>query len=103
MDLTPSYQALASEILQHCPAGFASAKLSGSIDDGDVATVQLTYETLDGTLERPRVRGVHAFNISNSLFDLQKKMQRPGEQPWTRFIFTLHGDGKFKFDVEYDD
>lgn len=103
VDLTPSYQTLASAIVENCPPGFVSAKLSGALEDGDVATVQLECEKPDGSVERPRVRGMHAFTISNSLFELQKQMHKPGTAPWTRCTFTLFPDGKFKFDVQYDD
>lgn len=103
VDLTPSYQTLASEIMQYCPPDFASAKLSGALEDGDVATVQLECEKTDGAVDRPRIRGMHAFTISSTLFDLQKQMHKPGHAPWSRCTFSLFPDGRFKFYVEYDD
>jgi hypothetical protein len=102
MDVDVSYRQLASEIVEHCPSSFSKAKLSGQLVD-DVSTFSLECVRPDGEKLLPRIGGLSASNIDDALHEIREAMTIPGQTPWSRCTFTLFPDGKFKFDVEYDD
>ncbi len=97
-----NYQVIAQEIVSLCPANFDQAQLSGDLSEDGVVGIRLKCAS-SGDISKPRVGGMQAFNISKSLAELRKSMAIAGEEPWSRCTFTLFPDGKFKFDVEYDD
>jgi hypothetical protein len=71
--------------------------------DGDNGSVRYDCE-LDGRIiEGMRSETIRDYNVYKSLKEIRKAMTIPGQTPWSRCTFTLFPDGKFKFDVEYDD
>ena len=93
------YQALATEIVSHCPADFREATLSARMDEG-ASEFSLSCVAGNGEVVKPRVGGLSAANVDGALADLQDHW------PSGRFstcVFTLKPDGDFKFNVGYDD
>ena len=93
------YQALATEIVSHCPADFREATLSARMDEG-ASEFSLQCVAGNGEVVKPRVRGLSAANVDGALADLQQHW------PSGRFqtcVFTLKPDGDFKFNVGYGD
>lgn len=91
------YQALATEIVSHCPRDFREATLTAR-RDGGASEFSLRCVAGNGEVVRPRVGGLSAANVDGALADLQEHW------PSGRFstcVFTLKPDGGFKFDVGY--
>jgi hypothetical protein len=93
------YQALATEIVQHCPQDFREATLSAHMEDG---ASEFALVCIDGQGEtvRPRIGGLSAANIDDALAVLQENWPSGAFQDCT---FRLKPDGDFKFDVAYAD
>jgi hypothetical protein len=93
------YQAIATEIVSHCPKDFREATLTARLEEG-ASEFSLRCVAGDGEVVKPRVGGLSAANVDDALADLRQHW------PSGRFstcAFTLKPDGKFKFDVGYDD
>jgi hypothetical protein len=103
MDSVAHYEMISSEIIEICGPQYVEAQLYGDLSANDVAGIKLKCKNADGSENSPRVGGMPAFKISKALMNLQSEMTIPGQKPWSRCTFTLFPDGKFKFDVEYDD
>jgi hypothetical protein len=103
MDIGNQYQEISTEINQICGSLYTEAALKGDLSEKDVAGIQLRCKNLDGSERLPRVSGMPAYKISKALLDIRTQMTVPGQAPWSRCTFTLFPDGKFRFDVEYDD
>jgi hypothetical protein len=100
--LEQAYQLFAATLMSVCPPNFQEAKLVASLED---AVSDIRYDcNVDGQLKKGLpYDGQNDWDIHKALHALRKEMTIPGEVPWSRCTFTLFPDGKFKFDVEYDD
>lgn len=95
------YAVLGQALSLACGVGFDSAQIRARLEDG---FTEIEYVCADHGQERfvlpPSGQGSRAHD---ALHALRNEMTIPGQQPWSRCTFTLFPDGKFKFDVEYDD
>ena len=96
-----AYQTIASNLLQVCPTDFDRAWLKAKLDEGHAQT-ECWCES-GGQETQPDVPSLATFNMARALHDLRDAMKQDGRAPWRSATFTLFPDGKFKFDVEYDD
>lgn len=96
-----AYTVLAAVLSAYCGSDFADAKIIARLDDGfsDVEYVCSTASKTSAFL--PSI--LESSKVDDALHELRKSMTVDGEEPWSRCTFTLFPDGKFKFDVEYDD
>lgn len=96
-----AYMVLATVLSSHCGTEFGDAKISARLATGfsDVEYVCNTNGKSAAFL--PDI--TDSIKVDDALHELRNSMAMPGEQPWSRCTFTLFPDGKFKFDVEYDD
>ncbi len=96
-----AYSAIALALSTNCPAGYSVATLSARMSDG--FSDQEAWCEVDGVKVQPDIPTMEGWNASKALHEIRKQMTIPGQAPWSRCTFTLFPDGKFKFDVEYDD
>lgn len=97
------YRALAQEIVSHCPADYERAQLQGEVEE-DWSNFSVRCELPDGTATTPRIGGLSASKIDDALVEVRERMMgQAGATPWSKCTFTYHRDGRFKFDVNYDD
>jgi Protein of unknown function, DUF600 len=96
-----AYQVLAAILSSNCPDGFQNASIQARLAD-DFSQMQYWCE-VSGKKIQPSIPSMQKSDVDDALHEIRKQMTIPGEQPWSRCTFTLFPDGKFKFDVEYDD
>ncbi len=95
------YQKIAQILNSTCPAGYSRAWVEAEVKpDWNKQRLWCEHE---GKKEQPDIDALKQYQLGEHLTALQSSMTIPGEQPWSRCTFTLFPDGKFKFDVEYDD
>lgn len=95
------YEAIAESLTAICGGNFESARIIARISDGHS---DLRYLCKDGEQEKAiEASSATGWKIHKALHSIQSDMTMPGQEPWSRCTFTLFPDGKFKFDVEYDD
>lgn len=101
MNNEADFQAIAQAVLPPTQGGWSKAWLTGEVSD-DHTDLEFGYVAEDGAKTFvPAVLG--RLKARDALKEVRKRMQRPGEVPWSRCTFNLFPDGRFKFDVEYDD
>jgi Protein of unknown function, DUF600 len=96
-----AYQAMASIIAENCPPKFDMAWFDAELEDG-VSQMQYWYEST-GSRKQPEISLMQKSELDDVLHNLRDSMTVSGQKPWSKCKFTLFPDGKFKFDVEYDD
>jgi len=100
--LDVSYQQLAAAAIATCPGNAGEIRLVGALgeDYGDVR-----YDcVIDGRLKQGvKSETSRDWQVYKTLQALREQMTSPGQKPWSKCVFTLFPDGKFKFDVSYDD
>lgn len=96
-----AYQSLAIVLSDQCPPAFEMAWINADLAEG-YSHVQYWYD-INGEVAQPIVMPMQKSAVDDALHDLRESMTMPGQEPWSRCTFTLFPDGKFKFDVEYDD
>jgi hypothetical protein len=97
-----AFEIFASAVMAACPHNFTEGFLVASVADG---FSDIRY---DCNINGKRKTGLDSdmeqdLKVDDVLHDLRKSMTISGQTPWSRCIFTLFPDGKFKFDVEYED
>ena len=102
MDMSALYSVLAQGLLTICPGSFSSAVIDAELKD-DWSNTVYRCETASGWSKGLPVQASVDFKVDDALHAIRKQMTIPGQTPWSRCTFTLFPDGKFKFDVEYDD
>jgi hypothetical protein len=96
-----TYQEIALTLREICSSGYSRAWIDAEVgDDWDEQT--LWCETA-GDRSQPDMEAAKQFQLGRNLRKIRAQMTVPGQQPWSRCTFTLFPDGKFRFDVEYDD
>jgi hypothetical protein len=101
-DNSSNFQEVAKQMLPMIPEGYEKAVIHCKLSDGH-SNLQFRY---DGPTQKELnidPDTTRAYRISQLLEDIQSETKQPGKQAWSRCTFTLFPDGKFKFDVEYDD
>jgi hypothetical protein len=95
------YEVIAESLTEICVGDFETARVIARISEGHS---ELRYICKDGERERTvEASSMTGWKVHKALHALQSDMTIPGQEPWSRCTFTLFPDGKFKFDVEYDD
>jgi Protein of unknown function, DUF600 len=103
MNVDIQYQEIASIIENHAPSGWSKIQIPAEVGD-DWAEKSYDYWDSNNNQKWFEIEKVDQdIKISRALREIRKQMTIPGQQPWSRCTFTLFPDGKFKFDVEYDD
>lgn len=97
-----SYQSIANSLAASAPPGWQRVILTSKVEN-DVSENLFDYVQQDGSETWFDPDSAVVAKVGRALRDIRKSMTMPGEQPWSRCTFTLFPDGKFKFDVEYDD
>lgn len=96
-----AYAVLGQALALACGVDFESAQIRARLDDG---FTEIEYVCTDQGQEKfvlpPAGQGSLAHD---ALHEIRKSMIIPGQEAWSRCTFTLFPDGKFKFDIEYDD
>jgi hypothetical protein len=95
------YGVMALALQSNCPDGFDKAFINARLSDG--FSQQRYVCEKDGAQIYPDLSPNETSQIDDVLHELREAMTIPGQEPWSRCTFTLFPDGKFKFDVEYDD
>jgi hypothetical protein len=95
------YQDIATVLNESCPHGYSKAWISAEV--GDDWDDQEVWCENGNQKSQPDIEASKQFNIGRNLRKIRAQMTIPGEKPWSRCTFILFPDGKFKFDVEYDD
>lgn len=99
--MSDPYQDIADILARlRAPDGNA-VRLNATLDDAfsDLEYAQLNGEEATFVVPSPS----DGAQVHTALHELRADMTMSGEAPWSRCTFTLFPDGKFKFDVEYDD
>lgn len=95
------YQEIALILEEVCPAGYTKAWVEAEVKPD--WNRQIIWCEIGNNKSQPDMDVLKQYSIGQNLTALQLEMTIPGEEPWSRCTFTLFPDGKFKFDVEYDD
>ena len=95
------YTAMAIALSSGCPSGYDKAWIEARMADG--FSEQQYWCEGNGKKSNPDLTAQQTSVIDDALHEIRKQMTVPGQTPWSRCTFTLFPDGKFKFDVEYDD
>ncbi len=96
-----AYEQIAIVLNEACPPGYTKAWIMAEVGD-DWDDQEVWCETAAGK-NQPDIEAQKQFKVGKSLRSIRASMTIPGEKPWSRCTFTLFPDGKFKFDVQYDD
>ena len=96
------YQIFAQALIATCPANYTEARLIAELDQG---YSDIRYDcVVEGALQAGLQSKIEDdLKVDKALHGLRQQMTVPGQEPWSKCVFTLHPDGTFKFDVEYDD
>lgn len=98
------YDFLSAAIIQSVPSGWQKAWLSADEVASDTAEITGDYVDAEGKEQWFSIQSTDlAYKAADAVMMLNKEMTVPGQKPWTKCTFTLFPDGKFKFDVGYDD
>jgi hypothetical protein len=95
------FSVLALALQANCANGFDKAWISAQISE-DFSKQRYTCEK-DGVVTYPDLSAIETSNIGDVLREIRQTMKQDDRDPWSRCTFTLFPDGKFTFDVEYDD
>jgi hypothetical protein len=103
MDINSSCQEIAGILSSNIHSiSWKKSWISGDVNQ-DHTSLEYGYTT-EQKLENWLIPDFNDTNkVSKKLLDIRAQMTVPGQAPWSRCTFTLFPDGKFKFDVEYDD
>lgn len=101
MDVDAPYQTIAQAMITQAPAGWSVLEMDAQLGDGYVdtgfcATVQTGNKSF-------ALSSTDQTDVEDTLFKLQRTIQLHGRKPWSRCVFRVFPDGRFKFDVDYDD
>ncbi len=96
-----AYTILGQILAGACSPNFEIARINASLDDGFTDVEYTCIINQQETFALP-AKGKGSV-VHDALHEIRKSMTIPGQEPWSRCTFTLFPDGKFKFDVEYDD
>lgn len=96
-----AYMVLATVLSSHCGSDFSDAKIIARLAQGFSDVEYVCNIEAKSTAFLPDI--MDSVKVDDALHELRDSMTIPGEDPWSRCTFTLFPDGKFKFDVEYDD
>jgi hypothetical protein len=96
-----AYDTMAETLVSACPPGFSKAWIEAKVGD-DYSEKEIWFEQ-DGKKIQPDLDGSISFKLGRAMRLVRSEMTIPGQKPWSKCKFTLFPDGKFKFDVEYDD
>ena len=99
--MTDHYQQIAVILDEACPDNYSKALIKAVV--GDDWDDQEVWCEIGAHKMQPDIEATKQFNVGRSLRVIRAQMTTPGQEPWSRCTFTLFPDGKFKFDVEYDD
>lgn len=102
MNQTAAYQTLAEALLSVCPPGFTAARIGAALDD-DWSDVAYSCDMPRGPEQGLAADADTDFKVDDALHALRGMMKQGDAAAWSRCTFTLFPDGRFKFDVEYDD
>jgi hypothetical protein len=95
------YSIMALILSSNCPVDFDKAWINARLSEG-FSQQRYTCQN-NGALTYPDLSSEETSKIDDALHEIRSQMTIPGQKPWTRCTFTLFPDGKFKFDVQYDD
>jgi hypothetical protein len=101
VEMDAAYQEIAEYLNEACPAEYTKSIIDAAVGD-DYSEQEVWCEGPFGK-KQPDISAAKSFQIGRQLRTIRSQMTIPGQKPWTRCTFTLFPDGKFKFDVEYDD
>lgn len=96
------YHAIAVALNNTVPEAYVEAKIRAEVT-ADTADVGVYYVTGSGQEKNVGLATSDAITVTDSFIDLRHEMTQSGQPPWSRAVFTLTPDGKFKLDVSYDD
>ncbi len=96
-----AYTLLGQILVATCNSNFDTAHISARLDEGFTDIEYVCVKNGEQSFALP-AKGKGS-QVHDALHEIRKQMTIPGQAPWSRCTFTLFPDGKFKFDVEYDD
>jgi hypothetical protein len=103
MNLDLPYQEIAKIAVSHAPAGRTRIQIPAKIQDD---WAEISYDYWDSKNNQKWFEigtpGL-GLKITRFLREIRKTMKQDGRDPWSCCTFTLFPEGKFTFDVEYDD
>ncbi len=102
MGVETLYMVLAQALLSACPSSATDMRIEAHLKNDWSKTTYICKIGGDWT-KGLSIPAETDWKVDDALHSIRKSMTIPGEQPWSRCTFTLFPDGKFKFDVEYDD
>lgn len=99
-DMNANYQSLAEALAGQAPPNWSQARLEARVGD-DVVETRCLFRT-NGEERSEFLPAEQQIKVEDTLLDMRRTMRQDGRDPWSRAIFTLTPDGKFKLDVKYD-
>jgi hypothetical protein len=102
VNVEAQYKVLVNALLAASPKDFANAEIVARLDKG-FSTIRYNCEDKGKRIEGLVADEVDDFAVDEALHAIRNAMTIPSQKPWSKCKFTLFPDGKFKFDVEYDD
>jgi hypothetical protein len=97
------YQTLSQILINNVPGPWVKMQIEAEVGDDWNRSKNLFWD-------KAEQRGSFAIDdyddderLGDTLTALREAMKTPGEKPWSHCTFTLHEDGSFKFNVQYDD
>lgn len=97
-----AYAAIAKALISSAPVGWQKIIVYSSVEE-TVSKSMFDFINTDGKQTWFDPDSLTVAVVGRNFRDIRDSMTMPGQEPWSRCTFTLFPDGKFKFDVEYDD
>ncbi len=95
------YQVIAEAMVAQAPEGWTMLELEAEVGDGYVDT---GYRAVSTQAQRSfALPDTLQSDVEDALTDLQKSTEPFKSESWSRCVFTVFPNGRFKFDIVPDD
>jgi Protein of unknown function, DUF600 len=102
-DISNEYNIIAEIISNEAPVGWSQIRVPAAVESDNTEFSYFYTDQNNNEKWFDIGDSLKDMKIHNALKAIHAQMTVPGQAPWSRCTFTLFPDGKFKFDVEYDD
>ena len=99
--MSEHHEEIATYLNEVCPSGYSKAWIDAEVSSS-TSSNQYWCETEAGE-SQPEVSALTNVRVAKQLIGLREQMGGDDAAGWSRCTFTLFPDGKFKFDIHYDD